>query len=133
MDSTSLGNTYSKSRYLSLQICFEAYAKIQILSKLMPHYNNVHDIMYLRFSIQSLKERNSEYLNKVKELSDLEISSPFNYKSSDSILAKSFEAIQIRKAELANEVNALNYKYPGFSFSLEESTYLFDFFEKLNI
>jgi hypothetical protein len=99
----------------------------------MPHYNNVHDIMYLRFSIQSLKERNSEYLNKVKELSDLEISSPFNYKSSDSILAKSFEAIQIRKAELANEVNALNYKYPGFSFSLEESTYLFDFFEKLNI
>jgi hypothetical protein len=133
MDSISLGNTYSKSRYLLLQICFEAYSKIQILSKIMPHYNKFHDIMYLRFSIYSLKERNLEYLNKVKELSDLEISSPFNCESTESVLAKSFEATQIRKAELANEVNAINYKYPGFSFSLEESTYLFDFFDKLVI
>ncbi len=131
MEANDLENLSIKSRYMLLQICFTTYSKITILSNLMPHYNNLQDIGYLRFSMQMLKQSNFKYFSKIKELGDLELSTPLNFVAGMS--AKEFERSQIRKVELAKEINELNYKHPGCLFSLEESLYLFDFFDKLSL
>jgi len=129
MASVNQNTPFMKSRYMLLQVCFAAYSKIQMLSRVMPYYTNFQDLVYLRFSIQKLKEANLEYFKIVKELNDLEILLIFNAKNSVRV----FEACQLKKVKLTKELNELNCMHPGCSFNLEESLYMFDFFDRLVI
>jgi hypothetical protein len=129
MNNINQNAPFVKSRYMLLQICFAAYSKIQMLSRIIPCYENSQDLVYLRFSVQILREANLEYFRILKELNDLEILLIFNAENS----VKTFEACQVKKSKLTKELNELNYMHPGFLFNLEESLYMFDFFDNLVI
>jgi hypothetical protein len=120
MDSFSFKENGIKSRFEQIYICFCRYSRMIILKKAIPDYDDVPDRIILEDMMQELRESNTNFFLKHKELIDLKASTPTE--------ASQFEKYILKIKEVEKEIKELSTIPEEVTFTLEEFLHLLDFF-----
>lgn len=120
MESFSFKENGIKSRFEQIYICFHRYSRMTILKRAIPDYDDVPDRIILEGMMEELKESNTKFFLKHKEIIDLKASTPTE--------ASQFEKHILKIKEVEKEIRELSTVPQGVNFTLEEFLHLLDFF-----